>query len=191
MTNPIRCHLLIGPLASGKTTVAARLVSRLSARGIKAIGVPITNDVWVERQHCDNSAIFLSFESLDEDVPRHLLSRVIRGYEVVVDGTPVTRNLRRMYLQGMPMPRPVQWIGWCIRTPPATCRRWNHQRLNRWNTELLEAILGETANEPSQPSLDEGFHRLVQLDPSIFADSPGHADLDAQIDQLLDELDHK
>jgi len=191
MTTSLRCHLLIGPLASGKTTVAGRLVEQLTARGVQAMGLPITNDWCAVRQHCAwPVSVFLSFESLDEDVPRHMFSRVARGFEVVVDGTPVTRDLRHRYLQSMPMPRAVHWIGWCMHTPLATCREWNRHRLNRWNAELLEAIQALSEEHPSLPSLAEGFHGLVHLDPSIFAESPGHADLDALINQALDDLDH-
>jgi len=194
MTDPVRAHLLIGPLASGKTTVAWRLVERLQARGVQARRLAITEEYEkpVKRyEEPDVLQYFLILERIDDDVPRHLYSRVARKIEMVVDSTPVTRELRLRFLQGMPLPRPVHWIGWWVHTPQATCLEWNNSRLHRdrWPSNLLKAVSALLQMEDSQPCLAEGYTALVHLDPSRFADAPGHADLDALIDQVLDDLD--
>jgi hypothetical protein len=134
---------------------------------------------------------FLMLERIDDDLPHHLYSRVARKIEMVVDGTPVTRELRLRFLKAMPLPRPVHWIGWWVRTPESTCRKWNGSRLpkERWQNNLLEAVNDLLQVEDSQPCLAEGYTALVHLDPSLFAEAPGHDDLDALIDAVLDDLD--
>lgn len=108
MTDPVRAHLMIGPLASGKTTVAWRLVERLQARGVQARRLAITEEYEKPVQRYEEPDVlqyFLILERIDDDVPRHLYSRVARKLEMVVDSTPVTRELRLRFLQGMPLPR--------------------------------------------------------------------------------------
>lgn len=194
MNDPVRCHLLVGPLASGKTTVAWRLMERLQARGVMVRRLPITEEYEeLAKRYEDPDVLqfFLMLERIDDDVPHHLYSRVARKIEMVVDGTPVTRELRLRFLQSMPLPRPVHWIGWWVRTPQSTCRKWNGSRLpkERWQNNLLEAVNDLLRVEDSQPCLAEGFTALVHLDPSLFAEAPGHDHLDALIDAVLDDLD--
>jgi hypothetical protein len=72
MTDPVRAHLLIGPLASGKTTVARRLVERLQARGVQARRVAITEEYEkpVKRyEEPDVLQYFLILERIGADVP--------------------------------------------------------------------------------------------------------------------------
>ncbi len=193
MRESVRAHLMIGPLASGKTTVVWRLLERLQARGVQARRLAITEEfeLWKQSEEPDLLKHFLIMERIDDDVPRHLYSRVARRIEMVVDSTPVTRELRLRFLQSMPLPRPVHWIGWWVRTPQPICRAWNNARLQneRWQNSLLEAVNDLLLVEDSQPCLAEGYTALVHLDPSLFAEAPGHGDLDALIDAVLDDLD--
>ena len=138
---PLRCHLLIGPPASGKTTLAAVLAGLtgalvLSTDGLRAelFGDPAVQGPWRE------------IEAL---LHQRIRDSVAAGIPVIVDSTHARRPWRLAITQALSLPAPVEWIGWWLYTPLSTCLQWNQirKRLSE------QRVLGSRRAFPSRQRL--------------------------------------
>lgn len=100
---PLRCHLLIGPPASGKTTLASVLAEL-------------------------TGALVLTAETDPERLHQQVGDAVSAGTSVIIDGDHCHRHERLMVTQGFMQVPPVQWIGWWLTTPLDQCLTWNNRR---------------------------------------------------------------
>jgi hypothetical protein len=141
-----RCHLLIGPPASGKTSLAAALLPLLT--------LP------------DQPAPVLL--SSDEQLLEPLRQAIATGQQVIVEASHTSRPQRLAVIQALPLPAPVEWIGWWLTTPLATCHRWNGSRGRQAVPEqaVADAHRDLHGSKVFRPSRQEGFASLVAIDPS-------------------------
>jgi len=170
----LRCHLLIGPPASGKTTLASLLAPLLNADLLSTdlireqlYGDPMIQGHWPEVEARLHGAIAASVE---------------RGRAVLIDATHARRPWRLAITQGLALPQPVEWVGWWLRTPLEVCLQWNLLR-PRQVPELIICQFAAALNDPLfAPDRSEGFAALVEFDPSL---EPDHAaGLQAEIVRL-------
>jgi predicted kinase len=143
---PLRCHLLIGPPASGKSSLAAALLPLLT--------------------HPDRPTPVLL--SSGEPLQERLKLAIASGQPVIVEACHTSRAQRLALIQAMRLPAPVEWIGWWLTTPLATCQRWNAGRGSR---ALPDQVLADAHGELHgskvfRPSRQEGFASLVEVDPT-------------------------
>jgi hypothetical protein len=106
--------------------------------------------------------------SSGEQLQERLRLATASGQPVIVEACHTSRTQRLAVIQAMPLPAPVEWIGWWLTTPLATCQRWNAGRGSRALPDLaLADAHGELhGSKVFRPSRQEGFASLVAVDPS-------------------------
>ena len=174
---PLRCHLLIGPPASGKTTLAAVLAGLtgalvLSTDGLRAelFGDPAVQGPWRE------------IEAL---LHQRIRDSVAAGIPVIVDSTHARRPWRLAITQALVLPAPVEWIGWWLYTPLSTCLHWNQTRQRPVPEPVIREMAAALADPVFGPSRAEGLAAVVAVVPT-------HGrELEALLRDELARLDHR
>ena len=174
---PLRSHLLIGPPASGKTTLAAVLAGLtgalvLSTDGLRAelFGDPAVQGPWRE------------IEAL---LHQRIRDSVAAGIPVIVDSTHARRPWRLAITQALSLPAPVEWIGWWLYTPLATCLQWNQTRKRLVPEPVIREMAAALADPAFGPSRAEGVAAVVAVVPT-------HGrELEALLRDELARLDHR
>lgn len=154
---PLRCHLLIGPPASGKSSLAAALLPLLTLPDRPA---PV---------------LLSSGEALAE----RLRLATAGSQPVIVEACHTSRSQRLAVIQALQVAAPVEWIGWWLTTPLPTCHRWNGGRGSQAVSEqaVADAYRELHGSKVFRPSRQEGFASLVAVDPSSHTPQ--------ELDQLL------
>lgn len=182
MTTVLRCHLLIGPPGSGKSHLATMLASQLAAAGQPA---EILSTDQLRQELYGDPAIQGSWPELEALLHGRLSAAVEAGRSVIVDATHAQRPWRLALTQALPLPRPVEWIGWWLKTPPEVCQAWNRQRPQPVPEAVLLRLHGDLQREGFQPERAEGFAVVVELDPS------SEPDLEAALGRALAGLERR
>jgi len=158
----LRCHLLIGPPASGKTTIAALLSPLLDAELLSTdrireelYGDPMIQGHWSE---------------VEERLHQAIQNSVASGRSVLIDATHARRPWRLALSQRLELDRPVEWIGWWLRTPREVCLSWNQQRERLVPELVIHQFAAALDDAVFAPDRSEGFAALVDFDPSLGGD---------------------
>ncbi|MFN7678189.1 MAG: AAA family ATPase, partial [Cyanobacteriota bacterium] len=114
---PLRCHLLIGPPASGKTTLAGVLADLTGA-------VVLSTDV-VRAEWMGAAADQRPWRPSAALLHQRARAAVAAGAPALRDATHARRPWRLAITQALSLPAPVEWIGWWLYTPLSTCLQWN------------------------------------------------------------------
>jgi len=208
-TPPLRCHLLIGPPASGKTTLAAVLA--------QSTGAILLSTDSIRAELYSDEAVQGPWREIEALLHQRLKDAVAAGKPVILDGTHSQRPWRLAILQALELPAPVQWIGWWLTTPLEQCLTWNQQRQRQVDEGVIRRQLGFLPNgvyEPPETTSkklpadpverreklkdlrakfmdrqrsqlrEEGFASVVAIDPSS-----GSVALSQQIEDELRSLD--
>ena len=158
---PLRCHLLIGPAASGKSTLAAVLAERSGATVLStdAIRAEIYGDAAIQGPWSEIEALF----------HQRLKVAVAAGQPVILDGTHSQRPWRLAILQVLKLPAPVQWIGWWLTTSLEQCLAWNRQRDRQVEEEVIRRqfahLLDRSKIRTSRLQLKEGQEPAFPVGP--------------------------
>jgi predicted kinase len=161
---PLRCHLLIGPPASGKTTLARALAPMLSGPGeppalllsTEALRAEVFGDAAVQGPWID----------IQQRLQQRLLEAVAAGIPVIVDATHARRPWRLALTQALVLPRPVAWIGWWLHTPLPTCLAWNRSRPRQVPPAVIQEMAASLADPHAGPSRAEGFAAICAVVPT-------------------------
>jgi predicted kinase len=160
----LRCHLLIGPPASGKTTTALALAPLLAGpEGQPA--VVLSTDV-IRAEVFGDAAVQGPWPSIQQRLHERLIGAVAAGMPVIVDATHAERPWRLAITQQLALPRPVEWIGWWLFTPLSTCLRWNAKRERPVPTPVIRRMAASLADEAFGPGRAEGFASVVAVQPT-------------------------
>jgi predicted kinase len=161
----LRCHLLIGPPASGKTTVALALQELLARSGPQP--VVLSTDAIREELYGDPAT-----QGPWHEVQAVLVDRLMQAVEsevpVIVDATHARRPWRLAMTQALELPRQVEWVGWWLTTPLETCQQWNQARPIPVPDTVIEQYHSALQDSSFGPENDEGFAVLNTFDPSAF-----------------------
>ncbi len=161
---PLRCHLLIGPPASGKTTTAGALAPLIAgADGQPA--VVLSTDA-IRAEVFGDAAVQGPWGSIQQRLHERLIGAVAAGMPVIVDATHALRPWRLAITQQLPLPRPVEWIGWWHFTPLSTCLRWNAKRERPVPTAVIRRMAARLDDEHFGPGRQEGFASVVAVQPT-------------------------
>ena len=164
MANPLRCHLLIGPPASGKTTLAKVLAPLLTAEA----GPPalvLSTDV-IRAELFGDAAVQGPWIDIEARLHQHIQEAVTAGIPVIVDATHAKRPWRLAITQALSLPAPVEWIGWWLSTDLATCLQWNQTRKRLVPEPVIREMAAALADPVFGPNRSEGFAAIVAVVPS-------------------------
>jgi predicted kinase len=161
---PLRCHLLIGPPGSGKTTLAHQLAPLLQVENGEP-GVVLSTDA-IREELFGDAAVQGPWEEIRALLLQRLHAAVVAGTPVVIDATHARRPWRLLYTQQLQLPRPVEWIGWWLSTPLEQCKTWALRRDRPVPEAVIEEFHSSITNRFFKPERAEGFAVVETLNPA-------------------------
>jgi predicted kinase len=182
-TAPLRCHLLIGPPASGKTTLARTLAPLLTPPG-EPPALVLSTDL-LRAEVFGDAAVQGPWIDIQVRLQQRLIEAVAAGIPVIIDATHARRPWRLALTQALPLPAPVEWIGWWLYTPLPTCLEWNRLRERQVPEAVIQEMAAALADPHVGPSRAEGFAALCAVVPTH------HNDLEPVLAAELAALDRR
>jgi predicted kinase len=180
---PLRCHLLIGQPASGKTTLAKALGPLLTGPGEPPALVLSTDAIRAEV--FGDAAVQGPWLDIQQRLHQRIQEAVAAGIPVIVDATHARRPWRLALTQALPLPAPVEWIGWWLYTDLPTSLAWNATRQRPVPVPVIQEMAAALADPHFGPSRAEGFAALCAVVPSH------HTDLTPVLQAELAGLDRR
>ena len=153
----LRCHLLIGPPASGKTTLAMALA--------ELTGAVLLSTDQLRDQLFGDAAVQGPWVEIEALLHQRIQASVAEGIPVIVDATHARRPWRLAITQALNLPAPVEWIGWWLCTPLATCLAWNQTRQRLVPEPVIREMAAALADPNFGPQRSEGFAAVVAVVP--------------------------
>jgi predicted kinase len=163
-TSPLRCHLLIGPPGSGKTTLAHQLAPLLDT-GRGEPGLVLSTDT-IRADLFGDAAVQGPWNDIRAVMLQRLSAAVAAGRPVIIDATHARRPWRLLYTQVLELPQPVEWIGWWLTTPLQQCKAWAMQRERPVPDAVIEEFHTCLKSRFFGPDRSEGFAAIVTLNPA-------------------------
>ena len=161
---PLRCHVMIGPPASGKTTTALALAPLL--RGPDGQAAVVLSTDAIRAEIFGDAAVQGPWSAIEQRLHERLIGAVAAGMPVIVDATHAQRAWRLAITQQLALPRPVEWIGWWLFTPLGTCLRWNAKRERQVPAPVIRRMAASLADGAFGPGRLEGFAAVVAVEPT-------------------------
>jgi predicted kinase len=161
---PLRCHVMVGPPASGKTTTALALAPLL--RGPEGQPAVVLSTDAIRAEIFGDASVQGPWSAIEERLHERLLGAVAAGMPVIVDATHAERAWRLAITQQLALPRPVEWIGWWLFTPLGTCLRWNAKRERQVPAPVIRRMAASLADGAFGPGRLEGFAAVVAVQPT-------------------------
>jgi predicted kinase len=183
MPQALRCHLLIGPPASGKTTLAAVLAPLLTPPG-EPPALVLSTDV-IRAELYGDAGVQGPWRDIEARLQERIREAVAAGIPVIVDATHAKRPWRLALTQSLVLPEPVEWIGWWLYTDLATCLQWNQTRKRLVPEPVIREMAAALADPVFGPARSEGFASVVAVVPTH------HQELAPYLQGELARLDHR
>ena len=161
---PLRCHLLIGPPGSGKTTLAAQLAPLLQGASGEP-GLVLSTDL-LRAELFGDAAVQGPWDEIRNLLLQRLQEAVAAGQPVIIDATHARRPWRLLYTQHLQLSRPVEWIGWWLTTPLGQCKAWAQGRERPVPEAVIEEFHASINHRFFRPDRAEGFATIVALNPA-------------------------
>ena len=161
---PLRCHLLIGQPASGKTTLAKALAPLLASPG-EPPALVLSTDV-IRAEVFGDAAVQGPWEDIQQRLHQRIQEAVAAGIPVIVDATHARRPWRLAMTQALPLPAPVEWIGWWLYTDLPTSLTWNARRERAVPVPVIQEMAAALADPHFGPCRAEGFAAICAVVPT-------------------------
>jgi predicted kinase len=181
--SPLRCHLLIGPPGSGKTTLARDLAPLLKSESGEPALVLSTDAIRAEL--FGDAGVQGPWDEIRTLMLQRLKEAVAAGTPVILDATHARRPWRLLFTQLLELPAPVEWIGWWLTTPLPTCLEWAGRRERAVPEAVIREFHAAIEHRQFGPCRAEGFAAIVSLNAAA-----GEADADA-LRTRLGKLEHR
>ncbi len=179
----LRCHLLIGQPASGKTTLAKALAPLLTAPGEPPAQILSTDAIRAEV--FGDAAVQGPWVDIQQRLHQRIQEAVAAGIPMIVDATHARRAWRLAITQALPLPAPVEWIGWWLYTDLPTSLRWNAGRERPVPIPVIQEMAAALADPHFGPSRSEGFAAICAVVPTH------HSELTSVLQAELEGLDRR
>ncbi|WP_158217086.1 ATP-binding protein, partial [Synechococcus sp. 8F6] len=163
---PLRCHLLIGQPASGKTTLAKVLAPLLTGPGDPPAQV-LSTDV-IRAEVFGDAAVQGPWVDIQQRLHQRIQEAVAAEIPVIVDATHARRPWRLALTQALPLPAPVEWIGWWLYTPLPTSLEWNGRRERAVPVPVIQEMAAALADPHFGPVRAEGFAAICAVVPTHY-----------------------
>jgi predicted kinase len=160
----LRCHLLIGQPASGKTTLAQALAPLLTGPG-EAPALVLSTDV-IRAEVFGDAAVQGPWVDIQQRLHERIQEAVAAGTPVIVDATHARRPWRLAITQALPLPAPVEWIGWWLYTDLPTSLEWNNRRKRAVPVPVIQEMAAALADPHFGPCRAEGFAAICAVVPT-------------------------
>ncbi len=147
--------MLIGPPGSGKSTLAQQMQDHLPHSQIVATD-RIRHDLYGDERHQGNWA------DIEAIALQHIQTAVAQGYSVIYDATNAKRSWRMALLAAL-ADLTVDWLGWHLTTPLATCHQWNQERDRAVSGTVIDNSYQTLQQFP--PLAAEGFLAVYPIAP--------------------------
>jgi predicted kinase len=161
---PLRCHLLIGQPASGKTTLAKALAPLLTSPG-EPPALVLSTDV-IRAEVFGDAAVQGPWEDIQQRLHQRIQEAVAAGIPVIVDATHARRPWRLAMTQALPLPAPVEWIGWWLYTDLPTSLTWNARRERAVPVPVIQEMAAALGDPHFGPCRAEGFAAICAVVPT-------------------------
>ena len=161
---PLRCHLLIGQPASGKTTLAKVLAPLLTGPG-EAPALVLSTDV-IRAEVFGDAAVQGPWGDIQQRLHQRIQEAVASGIPVIVDATHARRPWRLAITQALPLPATVEWIGWWLFTDLPTSLAWNSRRERAVPVPVIQEMAAALADPHFGPCRAEGFAAICAVVPT-------------------------
>ncbi|MGB5134460.1 MAG: ATP-binding protein [Prochlorococcaceae cyanobacterium] len=161
---PLRCHLLIGQPASGKTTLAKALAPLLSGPG-EPPAVVLSTDA-IRAEVFGDAAVQGPWVDIQQRLHQRIVDAVAAGVPVIVDATHARRAWRLAIIQALALPAPVEWIGWWLYTDLPTSLEWNARRQRPVPVPVIQEMAAALADPHFGPCRAEGFAAICAVVPT-------------------------
>ncbi len=157
MNKPLICHFLIGPPASGKSTLATQLSTQNNY-------TTISTDA-IRSQLYGNETIQGNWHDIETILLTQISESITAGIPVIYDATNAKRPYRMAILQKLPQQN-CYWIAWHLKTPLPICLEWNKQRTRQVPEIIIEKMFQSLKNFP--PLVAEGFAAVHTIQNGTF-----------------------
>jgi predicted kinase len=164
----LRCHLLIGQPASGKTTLAQALAPLLTGPG-ETPALVLSTDV-IRAEVFGDAAVQGPWVDIQQRLHQRIQEAVAAGTPVIIDATHARRAWRLAITQALPLPAPVEWIGWWLYTDLPTSLEWNSRRQRAVPVPVIQEMAAALADPHFGPCRAEGFAAICAVVPTHHGD---------------------
>ena len=179
----MRCHLMIGAAASGKTTAARHLAATIMQR--EGVSPCYISSADIRLELYGHQRVIGNWQPIEQRMREQITDAIIGGRPVILEASYVKRSFRLAITQALALPLPISWIGWWLDTTLRQCLQWNQRKAQPVPEWVVNKHCAQMLFSSGAPQRCEGFAVVVRLQ------NKSCVDLEARIQQEYDQLERR